>query len=160
MALAGLTYEQIGEHLGVSASRASQLVNNTLEQTRNYAADQLRELENARLDRAQAAIWTDVIEGDLKAISTYLRIAERRAKLNGLDAPAKVQMAVSIRQEMESALESLQEVILEAETDETETRDVAADEEAAAFDQDYSGSSEYAEDASRQEVIVDVEDET
>ena len=111
LAMAGLSYEKIGEELGISTSAAHALVTRTIAETRNYAVDHLRELENARLDRMTTAIWNKVIEGDLKAVDSYLRIAERRAKLNGLDAPTRVQMAVSVRVEMEEKLRELQEVI-------------------------------------------------
>lgn len=128
LALAGLTYQQIADDLHISLTGARELVARTLEETRNHAVDELRDLENARLDRAQAAIWSEVIGGDLKAINTYLRISERRAKMNGLDAPTKVQMAVSVRQEMERALADLEEVILDAEVVE-DSQDVAEIEE-------------------------------
>lgn len=111
LAMAGLTYEQIGEQLDISASAAWSLVQRTIAETRNYAVDHLRSLENARLDRATTAIWNKVLDGDLKAVDAYLRIADRRAKLNGLDAPTKVQMAVSVRQEMEDKLSELVNVI-------------------------------------------------
>lgn len=135
MALAGLTYEQIGERLGISAQGAHALVERTIIDTRNYAVDQLRALENARLDRAQAAIWSSVLEGDIKAVNTFLRISERRAKMNGLDAPNKVQMAVSVRQEMEQALVLLEEVILDAET--VDEEDVVEVEERKALSHVY-----------------------
>lgn len=113
MALAGMTYEQIGDRLDISPQGAHGLVMRTLEETRNYAVDDLREIENARLDRAQSAIWSDVINGDIEAIRVFLRISERRAKMNGLDAPSKIAMAVEIRQEMEQQLQVLESVVLD-----------------------------------------------
>lgn len=109
--MAGLPYEKIGEELEISASAAWNLVNRTISETRNFAVDQLRLVENARLDRATTAIWNKVLEGDLKAIDSYLKIADRRARMNGLDAPTKVQMSVSVKQEMEQKLAELQQVI-------------------------------------------------
>src|SRR5699024_12883913 len=91
--MAGLSYEKIGDELGISASAAWNLVNRTISETRNYAVDQLRQVENARLDRATTAIWNKVLEGDLKAVDSYLKIADRRGKANGLAAPTKVAMA-------------------------------------------------------------------
>src|SRR6478735_307751 len=90
LTIAGLTPEQIGERLGISASGVKALVSRTLERASNRNVDQLREIENQRLDRAQAAIWTKVISGDLKAIDTWLRISARRARINGLDAATKI----------------------------------------------------------------------
>ena len=73
---------------------------------------QYRTLENLRLDRVQAAIWPKVLAGDTKAIDTFLRISQRRARLNGLDAPLDVSVSVSIRHEMQTALEQLEQVVL------------------------------------------------
>lgn len=136
MALAGFTYEQIGDRLNLSPRGAHQLVTRTLEESRNYAVDDLRRVENARLDRAQAAIWTEVIGGDLKAISTFLRISERRAKLNGLDAPSKIAMAVEIKQEMEQQLQVLEAVVLESGSRQDE-QDIVDAEEQKALSADY-----------------------
>ena len=88
------------------------LVTRTLERAENLAAREMRELEGARLDRAQAAIWTQVLEGDVKAVESFLRISQRRAKLFGLDAPTAVNVNVGIRMEMEQALDQLQKVVL------------------------------------------------
>lgn len=140
MALAGLSFEQIGEELGISLQAAHSMVNRTIEETRNTNVDELRQVENARLDRAQAAIWSDVLKGDQKAINTFLRISERRAKMNGLDAPSKVQMSVEVRQEMQQALTQLEEVILESgEPAPNPNRhlDVAEAEMQQALNQDY-----------------------
>ena len=55
--LAGLTYEQIGERLNLSTQGARDMVNRTLARAENQVVEEMRELEGARLDRAQAAIW-------------------------------------------------------------------------------------------------------
>lgn len=113
--LAGLTYDQTAERLGVSSSAVERMVTATLERAENRQADELRTRENARLDRAQQAIWSKVLDGDLKAVDTFLRISARRSKMNGLDAPAKLDLNVSIRQEMEDALNTLEATVLQGE---------------------------------------------
>lgn len=110
--MAGLTYEQIAERLKVSSSRAEQLVNDTLAAAENTQVARMRDLEGQRLDRAQAAIWTQVIEGDVKAVDAFLRISQRRARMFGLDQPAKVSLDVSVRTEMMNALADLERVVL------------------------------------------------
>lgn len=110
--LAGLTYAQIGDRLQISERGAHDLVQRTIERAENRAAAQERALENLRLDRAQMAIWPQVVAGDLKAVDTYLRLSARRAKLNGLDVPVDVHLSISVRQEMESALAQLEQVVL------------------------------------------------
>lgn len=51
------------------------------------AADE-RELELARLDALQSAIWKDASRGDLTAVDKSLKIMARRHKLLGLDIAA------------------------------------------------------------------------
>src|SRR5215208_1667353 len=83
----------------------------------SYAAEEMRELENARLDRAQAAIWTQVLAGDYRAVMVFLQISQRRAKLNGLDSPAPVAISPNVRGEMERALADLQQLVLAGEVE-------------------------------------------
>jgi hypothetical protein len=110
--MAGLTYAQVGEQLSISEEGARDLVERTLGPGDHTAADTMRELEGQRLDRAQAAIWTRVIAGDDKAIQTFLHLSQRRARLFGLDMPTKIDLSVSVRQEMETALIHLEALVL------------------------------------------------
>lgn len=48
-----------------------------------------RRHEVERLDQLEAAAWPQAMEGDLDAISSVLATMDRRAKLLGLDAPAR-----------------------------------------------------------------------
>ena len=47
----------------------------------------LRELEVQRLDAMLYAVWGNVLQGDVGAVNTALKISERRSRLLGLDAP-------------------------------------------------------------------------
>jgi ABC-type phosphonate transport system ATPase subunit len=108
----GHGWEEIGNRLGISREGARQLVMDNLERADNREVDYLRALENVRLDRAQVAIWPEVLAGNLKAVETFLRISQRRAKLNGLDEPTKLDLNVSIRAEMQQALAELENLVL------------------------------------------------
>jgi hypothetical protein len=56
-------------------------------------ADDLREIENARLDRLFFVAYRQAVkEGNLAAIDRALRIMERRARLLGLDRPQKTEL--------------------------------------------------------------------
>jgi hypothetical protein len=91
--LAGHTYVQIGARLGVTKGRAWQLVAGELERinaNRTESAAALAKTEVARLDKLHEALWPQALAGDLAAGDRVLSIAARRAKLLGLDAPAKV----------------------------------------------------------------------
>lgn len=113
--LAGMSNDKIGERFGLSAQRVAALISTMLAKAHHANADQMRELENARLDRVQAAIWPRVLQGDLKAITTYLRLSQQRAALNGLNAPTRVELAVSVREELEQSFNDLEALVLEVE---------------------------------------------
>jgi len=106
--LAGYSYEQISKQMHQSINHVKRLIDNSLQNGENRAVEQLRELENLRLDRLQAAHWAKALEGDDKATSQVLKISQQRSRINGLYAPTKIEMAVGIKQEMEIALRDLE----------------------------------------------------
>lgn len=56
-------------------------------------ADELRAVENLRLDRLFFVAYRQAVkDGDLPAIDRALRIMERRARMNGLDKPSKTEI--------------------------------------------------------------------
>lgn len=87
---AGASYQSIADALGYKdASGAWRAVKASLKKTLQEPADELRTLELARLDDMLKAIASHVAAGNLTAIDRALKIQERRARLLGLDAPAK-----------------------------------------------------------------------
>ena len=87
----GTAYSDIAAELGYKgASGAHAAVRTALKKTLQEPADELRRLENTRLDAMLAALWPGIEKGDPKAIAAGVKISERRAKLNGLDEPAEV----------------------------------------------------------------------
>lgn len=123
--IAGFTNEQIAERLQISPKGVQELIERTLNGAENQGVRALRELENGRLDRAQAAIWTKVLEGDLNAINTFLRISQHRAKINGIYAPQEIELTMSVRHEMMAALEKLDAI---AEGEIIEDADIVEDD--------------------------------
>ena len=88
----GHTYESISEQLGYSTPSASyKAVMRRLRDVDRPAVSMLRELEVQRLDAMLYAVWNDVLQGDAGAVSTTLKISERRSRLLGLDAPHTVE---------------------------------------------------------------------
>jgi hypothetical protein len=86
---AGMTFRQIGEHMGVTEGRAHQIVTRELARLnakRQEAAEAVTRLELERLDSLLAAVWGKAEKGDLAAVDRVLSILARRAKLLGLDA--------------------------------------------------------------------------
>ena len=94
--LAGKSFDAIAAELGyANRSGAFHAVDGLLkariaEATEN--ADELRKLDLERLDAMALALWPKASKGDGPSIDRLLRIQERRAKLLGLDAPAKQEL--------------------------------------------------------------------
>jgi hypothetical protein len=110
--MAGLSYDQIAERMGVAVDTVSKLVERNLTRARNTIAEPMRDLENSRLDRVQAAIWPDALKGDPTAVGLFLQISARRARMNGLDAPKQIALSANVRVEMQQALADLRSVVL------------------------------------------------
>lgn len=90
---AGMTYDRIGEALGVSKQAVHKSVTKALREITSKAAetaDEIRSLELIRLDAMLAGLWAQAARGNLGAIDRALKIAERRAKITGIDAPTKI----------------------------------------------------------------------
>lgn len=97
MRRAGHTYAEIGEALGVNPSRAHAIVQTTLRNMLREPADDVRQMEDTRLDSMLRALWGRIEHGDVAAISAALRIMERRARLLGLDAPTQQQVVTEVQ---------------------------------------------------------------
>lgn len=86
----GATYEQIAHALGyASRDSAWRAIHRVLKAHQVEGVDELRKIEDMRLDEMLFAIYKIAKAGDLGAIDRILRIAERRARLWGLDAPVQ-----------------------------------------------------------------------
>jgi len=90
----GLTWDLIGERVGLTASGAYNAYERALKRVVKEDVDAIRQVETERLDLAQSAIWGKVLQGDNPSIANLLRIMERRARLLGLDQPTKIQAEV------------------------------------------------------------------
>jgi hypothetical protein len=90
--LMGRTYEEIAKECGYrSASGAWQAYQRARTEIIIEPLEELRHLELMRLDDALLSISDRAFSGDLPAISTMLKIMDRRAKLLGLDKPARAE---------------------------------------------------------------------
>lgn len=97
---AGLTNAEISIALArleppvhVTPDAVRQVVRRYLERivkTESETTEELRALENERLDQLLQVWGPKARGGDRHAAAVVLRISERRAKMNGLDAPTRV----------------------------------------------------------------------
>lgn len=89
---AGATFDEIATALGYSnKGTAYRAVEQALKEAVREPALQLIELEVQRLDLMLRALWPAVARGQLGAVDRALRVAERRARLLGLDAAQQIQ---------------------------------------------------------------------
>jgi transcriptional regulator len=87
----GVSYADIAKQVGYkSGSGAHAAVSKALKKTLQEPADDLRKIENERLDAMLSALWTKIEAGNPQAVIAGIKISERRAKLNGLDEPSEV----------------------------------------------------------------------
>lgn len=89
---AGQTYDAIAVELGCTRGAAFKVVQRVLVRLAAEAREDgeaVRAIELDRLDALHAIVWEKAAAGDLAAVDRALRIAERRAKLLGLDAPVR-----------------------------------------------------------------------
>ncbi|WP_438489567.1 helix-turn-helix domain-containing protein [Streptomyces sp. S186] len=96
MKIDGASYSEIATALGYSSRSAAHMdVKRSLEKhvvEEGLAIEAWRELELARLDTLQQAIWGKAMSGDTRAIEAALKILDRRAKLLGLDSAIKLEV--------------------------------------------------------------------
>jgi hypothetical protein len=97
----GATYVEIGCSLRLSTTRAYQLVRAGLGEINaelTETASQLRQMELERLDAIHAAHWPK--RENPRNAEIILRVMERRARLLGLDAPAKIEQTSQTSEEL------------------------------------------------------------
>src|SRR5450759_2240552 len=73
----GCTYQQVADELGyTSRGTAYSVVAKALREQTAEAVTDLRDLENARLDSLQVALWDAAMTGDVTVSYTHLRAHE------------------------------------------------------------------------------------
>lgn len=91
---AGLSYAKIGERLGIEESNAHSLVARACKAVAKELGEEIVQIERARLDGVLEGIWAKAAKGDYDAVDRCLKIAERRAKLEGIDKQRDAAMVV------------------------------------------------------------------
>lgn len=97
--LRGNSYQQIAIELGYAGKQgAYEAVSRGIRNFARESAEEVRDLEVARLDALMHAYWTKALDGNLPAAEYVLKVMLRRAALLGLDAPRKVDITAMVRQ--------------------------------------------------------------
>lgn len=121
----GQTFAQIGAHFGVTRQGAYAMRARALAAAGKADREQALAHELAKLDAMEQAAWLvlarnhivvsngrvmadprsdELLEDDgpvLQAVSTLLKVSERRAKMIGLDAPSRVEVSDRVTSEIE-----------------------------------------------------------
>lgn len=114
--IAGATYDAIARTLGYAhRGNAQRDVMAALAAITKEPAEQLKQLELERCDEMLLAIWPKVRRADLAAIDRALRIMERRAKYEGLDAPTRQTITVITEDMVDAEIHRLEAEMLERE---------------------------------------------
>ena len=90
---AGKDLHDVCERFGMSEETARDEIAKALQDLRKYntlLTSNLRDIENARLEQALSAIWTNVKLGELDAVNTFVNLHKQRRELWGLSAPQKL----------------------------------------------------------------------
>lgn len=95
--LAGATYRQIAASQWCSRQEAYRRVQRAIREYAAEPATTVRDLEVARLDALLMGHWQPAVAGDPRHTQIVLQIMERRARLLGLDAPARINLTAQIR---------------------------------------------------------------
>jgi len=96
---AGLNGVEIAKRLGVTPAAVSAILKRVMaglaEETRGTARE-IVALELVRLDRMHAGLYAGAVAGNVRAVEACLKIQERRAKLEGLDAQTKIMLKADV----------------------------------------------------------------
>jgi transposase len=111
MRLQGLTKSEIARRMDVSPNTVANWINAEIETRIAPKVEPLRVIENARLDYYLTKLSPAIEKGDEKAIGRALQISQRRAALNGLDAPVKYDIAASGPSDADRQVQSLIEEV-------------------------------------------------
>lgn len=84
---AGLSYQQIGDKLGVSRGTVYKMATRALRATRYEAVSDYRRLALGRLEALWCRLWLNLHKGDLSLAGPLLQCHDRISKLLGLDEP-------------------------------------------------------------------------
>ena len=95
--LAGWSYQRIATETGLAVGTVHNRIQARIEQRVQPLADELRAIEVDRLDRYLAKLDAQIQEDRSLArnVEVAVKVAERRAKLLGIDAPEKVEATVT-----------------------------------------------------------------
>lgn len=114
--MAGLPHHVIAKQVGYEgASSVSKAIKRALDERMSEPVEGVRALEVERCNRLLQALWRDGLEGRYLAIDRILRVMERKAQLQGLDAPVRRELNVITHDTFTDFLKESREKLRELE---------------------------------------------
>lgn len=90
----GIGFKEIAKEVGYNSPQAAHdAVKRALDRVTREPAEDLIKLDLERLDKLWQVQYLNALTGDLAALAGCMRLMERRAKLLGLDAPVRSEIA-------------------------------------------------------------------
>jgi hypothetical protein len=112
------TYAQIAEEEGYAdGAGARNALIRALERHEAENVRELRALENLALDEDERMLRTVITDRSvelgtrIRAVDARTRLSARRARMNGLDAPVKVELSAGAQAAMDAALQLAEQVV-------------------------------------------------
>jgi hypothetical protein len=111
--LMGMTWQQIADRNGYASRGAvCAAVLGFLRRSASENISALRDQETARLDRAAAALWPQVLQGNARAQDTWLRNRAAFRALHGLNAPLQVTLSSGAQAALQDALTDAETIVM------------------------------------------------
>lgn len=124
--LKGHSIRAIAEIVGLPKSTVHERIEAEIANTVPPLAEQVRQMELDRLDRWLLALEDKIADGDTHAITTAIKVAERRAKYLGIDSAVKVEAQVhEVTQEDLALAEMIREAKARAAVEEARIKESA-----------------------------------
>lgn len=114
--LMGMTWQQVADRNGYASKGAvCTAVLGYLRRRTDETVGALRDQESARYDRAAAALWPQVLQGNARAQDTWLRNRAAFRALHGLNAPLQVTLSSGAQAALADALADLEGLLVPGE---------------------------------------------
>lgn len=108
-----MTWQQVADRNGyASKGAACTAVLGYMRRTTDETIGALRDQESAGLDRAAAALWAKVLNGDARAQDTWLRNRASYRALHGLNAPLQVTLSSGAQAALADALGDAEAIVM------------------------------------------------
>lgn len=103
----GHTLREIATQLGVSPATVHGDIQQALADVPAEGVQELRALWHERLEAATTVLMPQVREGNLEAVDRLIRLSQRAAQLQGLDAPTQMEWNTGADLDIDGAVQAL-----------------------------------------------------